>query len=234
MFNYIKWELMNFFSSKIKFFVAIGVVYFLALVVSFDYDGFFTRLIVLAIFIAAYLSLFGTYYMGTSYAVNTFSNKTFLLESMIPLSEKKILLAKYILGEIINFVFGILTIIAFLIILIKDVGLGAAMEDIQTFVENMNVLNFLKIGGLLLYSSMAFMSLVILCFVVAKVINPGSKHEKIIGFILAFIGTYTILYIVIKLFGESNILPLYLILICITIICFYSTSYLVKEKLEVY
>ena len=56
-------------------------------------------------------SLFGSYFVGTYKVNKSFNKKTFLLESMIPISAKKILLAKYlkngynidqILADIIN------------------------------------------------------------------------------------------------------------------------------------
>ena len=104
MSKYIKWELINEFKNKAILFGIIAVVYFLVLVVPYS-DNVFSSFLYLAFFIIMSLTTILSFTYGANRTMNSYKNQTFLLESMIPLSPKKILLAKYILAIFFDFIF---------------------------------------------------------------------------------------------------------------------------------
>ncbi len=87
MFNYLKWELKDYIGNRYKWFIVALTIFFLVLITpSENLPGLF----MFAYITTMTICLLGTYYAGTKHAVDTFSKKTFLLESMIPKSAKKI------------------------------------------------------------------------------------------------------------------------------------------------
>ena len=235
MYNYLKWELKDYFGTKVKWFSFFIIVYFLVLIIPENEDGFFSGLVGLAFMIALLISLFGTYFAGTKHAVNTFSKKSFLLESMIPVPGKKILFAKYILGIIINFIYLFLTILAALTIIIKGVGLEKTLDIIKKVIDITDPIKLIEAICLLICSSITFLSITVLCFVWAKVINPAGKYEKIVGFILAIFVLYTVGYILTSILSTSTSTYFTdIVYIIISTIAFFITSYLVENKLEIY
>ena len=231
MLNYLKWELKDYFNNKYKWFMIIGVVFLLMLVVPIKNPNAISGLIVLAYSIIMLIAMFGAYFAGTKHAVDTFSKKTFLLESMIPVSAKKILLAKYILGVFINLVYIIIIALGVGIILIKGVGLEDTFEFYKAIIEKLNFKTVLTIFT----SSVFFLSIVVLGFVGAKAVNPGGKHDKITGFVFAFLLLYFTTYIIAEVMGtNSNIYITNLIYLGISTIVYFITAHLVENKLEIY
>ena len=235
MFNYLKWELKDYLGTKYKWFAMFGIIYLLVLIISNDGDGFLVGLVGLLYSIALISSLLGTYFAGTKHAVNTFNKKTFLLESMIPTSAKKILLAKYILGIIINFIYLLLVVLGLITIMIKGFGVSNTLEFLQNIIDITDPVKLFEGILLLICSSVAFLSVVVLCFVGAKAMNPAGKHDKVVGFILAVIVLYIVSYLVSSIIsGTSSTYLTDLIYIIISTIAFFITSYLVENKLEIY
>ena len=235
MFNYLKWELKDYLGTKNKWFIIIGIIYLLALIVPLENDNFFSGLIGLAYSITLICALLGTYFAGTKHAVSTFSKKSFLLESMIPISAKKILLTKYILGIIINFIYLIIFILGLITISIKGIGLSNTFEFLRKIIEFTDPIKLLEGICLLICSSVSFLSVVVLCFVGVKAFNPSGKYDKIIGFVLAVFVLYTIGYIMsIVVSGSSSTYLTDLVYIIISTIAFFVTSYLIENKLEIY
>ena len=231
MLNYLKWELKNYFNNKYKWFIIIGVVFILMLFIPIKTPNAITGLIMLAYSIIMLIAMFGAYFAGTKHAVDTFSKKTFLLESMIPVSAKKILLAKYILGIFINLVYIIIIALGVGIILIKGVGLENTFDIYKSIIDKLNFKTVLTIFT----SSVFFLSIVVLGFVGAKAINPGGKHDKITGFVFAFLLLYFTTYIVAEIIGNnSNIYIINLIYLAISSGVYFLTAYLVENKLEIY
>ena len=231
MLNYLKWELKNYFNNKYKWFIIIGVVFILMLFIPIKTPNAITGLIMLAYSIIMLIAMFGAYFAGTKHAVDTFSKKTFLLESMIPVSAKKILLAKYILGIFINLVYIIIIALGVGIILIKGVGLENTFDIYKSIIDKLNFKTVLTIFT----SSVFFLSIVVLGFVGAKAINPGGKHDKITGFVFAFLLLYFTTYIDAENIGNnSNIYIINLIYLAISSGVYFLTAYLVENKLEIY
>lgn len=235
MFNYLKWELKDYFSSRYKWFTFFILVFLLALIIPDISKGFIPSLVGYAFIIALIISIFGIYFAGTKHAVDTFSKKTFLLESMIPVPAKKILFAKYVLGVIINFIYLFLTIFGIIVIIIKGSGLENTFDTIKKIIDITDPVKLIDAICLLICSSVSFLSVVVLGFVWAKVINPAGKYEKLIGFIIAMFLLYTVGYILSSVLASSTssfILDIsYLI---IATISFFITSYMVENKLEIY
>ena len=228
--NYLKWELKNYIKTKSKLFLVMGIVYLLLLIFPINDNGnVFSTLIILSTTIIFMISLYGTYIGGTKYSVDTFSKKTFLLESLIPVPAKKILLSKYILGIIINSFYILSLIIGLMIILIKGVGLESTLSFYKIVFENINFETVLTI----ICSSIFFLSAVILGFVSAKALKPGGRQEKIIGFIFAFLIVYFTSYIMFMM-SSNDVIILNIVYLIVSTAFFFITSYLIENKLEVY
>ena len=232
MLNYLKWELKNYFNNKFRWFIVIGIVLILMLIIPFHYaNNIFTTLLILSYSIILFVSIIGSYLAGTRHVVNTFSKKTFLLESMIPVPAKKILLAKYILGIIINFVYVVIVALCISVVLIKGIGLEDTFEAYKYILDRLNFETIFTI----ISTSIFFLSTVVLGFVGAKAINPGGKHDKITGFVFAFLLLYFISYIISSIIdSNSNIYVINLIYIAMSTGVFFITSYLIENKLEIY
>ncbi len=230
MFNYLKWELKDYLNGQTKWFIAIAIIFALVLISGLD-----VLLISLAFLIIMLLSLFETYFAGTKHAVDTFSKKTFLLESMIPVSGKKILLAKYILGIIINTIYGFIVFLGIIVISIKGIGIENTLEGLKEIINYQNPVELLQTLLTIICSSTLFLSIVVLCFVGAKALNPGNKYDKIVGFVFAYIALYFTSTFLNNAFGKDvNIMLVNLVFLCITSVAFFITSYLVENKLEIY
>jgi len=110
MFKYIKWELKDFYKKYYK--VGIGILILYALMalipINFYQESVFSSLILIPFILTITVLMLGTFVYGTKRVIDTFKKPTFLLESMISYSPKKILLAKYLLAFIINVIFSVL------------------------------------------------------------------------------------------------------------------------------
>ena len=235
MFNYLKWELKDYFNRNLKWFIVALIIYALILIIPFEDKGLISGLVAIGYTIVITVALLGTYFAGTKHAVDTFSRKTFLLESMIPISSKKILLTKYLLGIIINFIYLFLVIIGFLVVIMKGIGVENTFEGLKKIIEFTDPIKFFESVTLLICSSTAFLSIVVLCFVGAKAMNPNNKHDKILGFILAVITLYVVSYIISSILnGSTSVYLTDLVFLIIALISFFLTTSLVENKLEIY
>ena len=238
MFNYIKWELKDTYKSKYKWLLLIAVIYLLTMVVPLEEkdDNFFQNLIMLGFFITISVSFFGTFFKGTKTVIDSFDKKTFLLESMIPLPPKKILLAKYLLAIIMNTIYFIIFCLGIMVIIFNSSGFQGIIESLDNLIKNFELLSFIETSFSLFLLSIAFMSLAILCFVMAKVINPNSKNSKFIGIVAAVISLYTIIFILTLIWSSSNgnIYVSDLLYITVSVCSYFYTSYLIENKLEIY
>ena len=201
MFKYIKWELKDFFKKSYILLAIVAIVYLLFLIIPFDSKGFLVGLVSLLYILIILGSFIGSYFMGTLRVVGTFSKKTFLLESMIPTSVEKILLAKYILGIIINVVYIVVGVIGIIIFLVKGLGIGDTFDIIKLFVENMDAVSLIKLTVSAILSSVTFMSVIVLCYVLIKSFLPNTNNV-ILGIVVGIISLYVVGYI-------SNILDVY-------------------------
>ena len=238
MSSYLKWELKDYFTSKVKWFAAIGVILLLFLIIPLDNEaneGFFTNLICLAYMFIIIASLLGLYFAGTKRVVNSFSKKTFLLESMIPIPAKKVLLTKYILGIIINAVYFLVIVLSLIVLMIKGAGVENTFKFFEQLIKYIDFVEFAKAMLLLICSSLAFLSVVVLCFVAAKAMKPGGKYDKFIGFVLAVIVIYSVSYFLTQIIqSNANIFLQYIVYLLITACAFFITANLVENKLEIY
>lgn len=235
MFNYLKWELKDYILGKYKWFITIFVTLLLFVILPYEKDGLITGLLALMVSIITLVSMFSAYFAGAKYTVDTFNKKTFLLESMIPISAKKLLVGKYLLGIIINAIYILILIAIILAFTIKGIGIEDTFEVLKQVVKLADIEDVVNYIILLICTSMAFFSIVILAFVGAKVINPNGKHDKILGFILAVILLYTVAYVITttSTINESFIAA-DITYIVISVIAFYITAHLIENKLEIY
>lgn len=235
MANYIKWDLKDYFSHKFVFFICIGAIYLLSVLLPYDSSLFLVGLIHFSFFIILYVSLVFSFVIGTKRVVDTFKNKTFLLESMVPLPVKKILLSKFFLGFIINFIYSFIGIVGFSILLFKGVDINI-FELFGEIFSNITFVQFFRFCIMYILSILTFMSVVVLGYVISKVIKPDGKGNKIIGVIIWFLSFYFISYITSYLvsYTEYFDLSLDIIYIVSTLISFFVTSWLIENKLEIY
>ena len=235
MVNYIKWDLKDYFSNKYVFFICVGAIYFLSAIIPYDSSFFLSGLIHFAFFIILYVSLAFSFIIGTKRVVDTFKKKTFLLESMVPLSVNKILLSKFVIGFIINFLYSFIGIVGLSILLFKGVDVNI-FELFGELFSNITVIEFLRFCFMYLLAILTFMSVVVLGYVIARVIKPDGKGSKVIGVIIWVVSFYLIGYIVGRItYNTSNVeLTLDIIYIISTLVSFFVTSWLIENKLEIY
>lgn len=235
MFNYIKWELKNEIKTKI---LAIAIIAFIFIFVFLfpASDNILNTFCYIAFTFIMIITLIMTYLYGVKKTMDSYSNQTFLLESMIPLSPKKILAAKYLLAIIYDIIFYIIFILGLAIILDK--------ADINFFNEIINFIFdtdfdakkvFIRICILLLSSTIAFTALINLVFIAIKSLIPKMKITKLIAL---FIGSF-IMFSICELYGDitSGQLSDYvfsLVMIILSTICFFATSWFTENKLEIY
>lgn len=236
MFNYLKWELRNYFYKKYLWFGIIGLVFLLTAIIPLRSDDFFSGLIHIAFIMIIYIALFGSFFVGAKKIVDTFSKKTFLLESMIPQSVKKILLSKFILGIVLNLLYSLITIIGFSIVIVKGIGFENFMKGISEIFENITLWSFLRFSFTYILSTITFMSLVMFGFVLAKVIKPNGKGSKVLGAIIWLLIVYTIGWILASINIDIDNVELFFDIVCIVIsaIMYFATAWLIENKLEIY
>ena len=238
MSSYLKWELKDYLTSKTKWFIVIGVVFLLFLIIPIEAGkeaDSITKLVYLAYSFILIAALLGVYFAGTKRVVNSFSKKTFLLESMIPIPAKKVLLTKYLLGIIINAIYFLIVMLALIVLMIKGSGIEETFKFFEQIIKYIDLLEFAKVMLLLICSSLAFLSVVVLCFVAAKVMKPSGKYDKVIGFVLAFVVIYFVSVLMSEIIqSNASIFLQYVVYLMITACAFFITSSLVENKLEIY
>jgi len=232
--KYIKWELKDYFSKKLLFFIGIGAIFLLSSIIPYNTDFFLGGLIHFGFFMIVFVSLGFSFVIGTKRITDTFTKKTFLLESMIPLSVKKILLSKFIIGFLINFIYSVIGIIGLLIILVKGGDINI-LDVFDGLFKTFNTEYFIRFCMAYIISILAFMSTVMLCYIIGKVIKPNGKGNKLIAIIIWFILFYSISYVaaIIAVDTEPDLI-LDLIYAITTVASFFVSSWLIENKLEIY
>lgn len=239
MFKYIKWELIDDFRKKRLIFGFIAIIYLLVLI--FPGDSQIMKYLVLPLSIILMGSLLLTFIAGAKRTMDTYQNQTFLLESMIPLSPNKILLAKYILAIFFNILYCIIFILGLSVVLAK-----ADINFIKEILNDLFSLSFnewtvlFRVFFVLLSSSIATTAMTTLVFLFLKSIFPNGKGLRIIAFIgsgvVMNVIASTFLASLIELFKNSDIADVFysLILIGMSVVCYFISVYFVKNKLEIY
>ena len=235
MVNYIKWDLKDYFSKKYIYFICIAAIYLLSAILPYDSSLFLFDLIHFSFFIVLYVSLVFSFIIGTKRVIDTFKNKTFLLESMIPLSVNKILLSKLVIGFIINFLYSFIGIIGLAILLFKGININI-FELFGEIFSNITVVQFFRFCIMYILLILTFMSIVVLGYIIGKVIRPDGKGNRIIGVVIWFFSFYFISYIIGRIGINVNYtdLTLDIIYIVSTLISFFVSSWLIENKLEIY
>ena len=239
MFNYIKWELRDFFKKGYKLFLFVIAIFILFLILPMNSEsGSNNPLIGLVgllyslIFMAA---LLGSYFVGTFKVNKSFNKKTFLLESMIPIPAKKILLAKYLFGILINLFYLLTALVALLLLIIKGVGLENTFEGLKILFEHLDFVVFIKLAVTLFITSLTFMSIVVMFYVLIKSIFPKSNNI-IVGIILTIVTIYILSFYSSTFVDlrEVSIYAYWAVFLGISAVCYFITSYLIENKLEIY
>ena len=234
--KFIKWELKNFFQNKKNWFLVFGIIYILFLIIPLDKNSFLSGLITWCFSITMIISVLGSFLFGAKTIVDSYKEKTFLLESMIPMPVNKTLLSKYIIGIIINLVFSLVAILGFVTIVIKGGEIKLLFELFESFIKEIDFLTVLRLSILYILSTVFFLSFVVLGFITLKVIKPNSGGSKILGIFAWFVILYTYGFImgsISEIAFESDYITDILCLV-LSVISFYTTSWLIENKLEIY
>lgn len=239
MFNYIKWELWAYKKRMMKLLIFIAAVYLATIILPDNSDSFIIGLVFFGFIVIMITSIFGAFIFGTKKVIDTFSKKTFLLESMVSISPRKLLLDKYVVAIIINLFFVVVAITGIGIAIYKDSGMEEVMNTINEIFTEVDVLTFIKIGSAMLLTTITYMSMVTFGYILVKVLFPSNKGNKIVGVIIWLIIFYSGAYFwdslcTTKFVSTHPILSIDLICTGSTIILYYITSYLIENKLEVY
>lgn len=238
MSKYIKWELINEFKNKAILFGIIAVVYFLVLIVPYS-DNVFSSFLYLAFSFVISMACGASFLYGTSRTMSSYKNQTFLLESMIPLSPKKILLAKYILAIFFDFLFCILFVLGIAIVFSKaDVNLLGTFFKFFFNSDFDTKTVILRVFVLTITSTIAFTSLVTLIYIAIKSFFPSGKIQRIIATVAGTFLLYMLSYTTVNIFTNSasdNIDWIYsIIMVVLSIGCYFASAWFIENKLEVY
>ena len=173
--------------------------------------------------------------------MDSYQNKTFLLESMIPLSPNKILLAKYILGIILNIIYSIIFIIGLAIILKKaDIDLIKEIIDTLYSLDFNEWLVLIRLFVLIISSSITATSLTTCVFLGLKSIFPNGKGLKTIAYIVTVIlvtfVASTFLVDLIRSMAQSKYFDIYfsILLLAFATVGYFGSLWFVKNRLEIY
>lgn len=236
MFKYIKWELINEMKSKALLFGLIAVIYLLVLILPSS-DSVIMTCIYMIFTIILLLTLLMAFIYGAKRTMDSYKNQTFLLESMIPLSPSKILLAKYILAIVFDFLFCLIFVLGFAVVFSKaNINLLEAIVqyyfnadfDTKTVIARMFLLT--------ISSTIAYTSLTSFIFIGLKSFFQNGKALKIISYVVSYIIFGLISTSLTKSYDSiaNYDLIFSLIMIIITIICYGGSVLLIENKLEVY
>ena len=239
MSKYIKWELIDEVRRKKLIFAFIGIIYLLILIVPADSSVYGYLVLPLSFILCG--SFFLSFIAGAKRTMESYENKTFLLESMIPLSPYKIMLAKYILAILSNLLYCLIFILGLSTIFFK-----ADINFIKEILEGLFSLKFdewkvlIRVFFMLLSSCISVTAVTTLMFLFIKSLFPNGKGLKIISFICSGI----VMNIFMSTF-LNNILDIIrdveyfdviysLILLLFSTALYFASVWFVKNKLEIY
>lgn len=237
MFKYIKWELINEIKSKKVLFGIVALVYLLVLILPNSSDNLLVNSIVLAFIIIFFATLALTFVYGTNRTMNSYKNQTFLLESMLPLSPSKILLAKYILAILFDFVFCIIFILGLAVLLSKE-NINLIETLLQYFLQSdaSTKTIIFRIFFLIITTTIAFTSLLTLLYIGIKSFFPNGKGLKIISYIAGFFALDIISSALFRAVNSSanGDLIYSIVMLILAVICYVGSVWFIENKLEVY
>ncbi len=242
MSSYMKWEFKSIFKGNKVWFSAIAIIFLLEFIfIKMDMlDNTIGGLLTIAYTIILSISFFAAFFYGTKRTIETFKKPTFLLESMIPISASKLLMAKYIIAIAMNviyafiFVFGLFIVIA----AVEESLLIDMLGEMGEFILE-HPIYLLRVFLFMIFYSTAFSSIVTTIFCFFKSQFPNGKAIGILSFILG----YFVFGILVGLFGEMMMgvnVEEYMdfvidgFMLLLIVLGFISTVHLVENKLEIY
>lgn len=235
MFKYIKWELINELKSKKLVLGVIAITYLLVYLLPTS-DNVIMNFIYLLFSIILIITGIMAFFYGAQRTINTFKNKTFLLESMIPLSSSKILFAKYLLAIFFNFVYCIIFILGLSVIFAK-----ANTNLIELFINGFLQLDadgktfILRAFIQMISYTIAYTSIISLLYIGLKSFFPNGKGLRGISYIVGIF----LLSLVQNALANNIISANYdiitsIIMLIISLACYGASVWFIENKLEVY
>ena len=238
MLKYIKWELIDYLKKNYRIYIILAIVYLLTIIILYNktiaFPFLLKAIIIIAFIILVILNIFSCYLKGAEHTINTFKNKTFLLESMLPLSPLKLTIAKYIISMIIN-----LSFIPILALVIYYVVGSQTVYDIFRIIKQLWAIKFpqYSFNDLLIFlssSSLLFTSLITLSYVSLKSLYPKKDNHRIASYIITYLLFSLCTNFIKNIIGNSSLLVYSCLILLITVLSLYLTVYLITNKLEVY
>lgn len=241
MSSYIKWEFKSIFKKNTIWFSAIAIIYLLEFVIlkSGGLDNTIAGLITLAFSFILMISAFFAFIYGTKRTIETFSKPTFLLESMIPISASKLLLAKYLIAIIMNIIYAFIYILGIIIVLaaVGNETLIEMLGEIGEFIID-NPINILRIFITMVIASTAFTSIITMVFCFFKSKFPNGKAVNVISYILGYFLFGFVLSLFIEMLGDINTEYLDIVMdgfmLIMAALGYLGTVHLIENKLEIY
>ncbi len=238
MFKYIKWELINEAKSKAIILGIIAAIYLFVGVLPLESSD---NILISFIYLAFIVILIGTsmfsFLYGAKRTMDSFKNRTFLLESMIPLSPMQILLAKYILAILFDVIFSILFVLGLSVIFAKD-NVNLVVELIQGLMNaDFDVKKMLfEMLFAMLSSTIAFTALTSSIFIGIKSFFPNGKGLKLISYISAMFILQTVIKTFSKIvyYDDPKIFVYCIIMLILSVSCYFISVWFIRNKLEVY
>ena len=240
MFNYLKWELKDEFKKKSIPAAIIAAVYLLVLLLPEKTSLYGYVMIPFIIIMVG--SLFLAYLYGPYRNMHSYQSQTFLLESMIPLTSGKLLIAKYILAILFDIIFGLVFILGCIVLL-------ATVGDLEFIKEVINALFQLKVDEvqlllrlalLILSTTIVFTSFVTMVYLMIKSFFPNLKIVVIISYATGlFLFSAIVNEFLSKLsdlfssVGSTDII-LSVVSLLLTVVFYFVSVWFIENKLEVY
>lgn len=241
MSSYIKWEFKSIFKKNTIWFSAIAIIYLLEFVIlkSGGLDNTIAGLITIAFNFILMISVFFAFIYGTKRTIDTFSKPTFLLESMIPISASKLLLAKYLIAIVMNIIYAFIYILGIIIVMsaVENATLREMLGEIGEFIIN-NPINILRVFIVMIIASTAFTSIVTMVFCFFKSKFPNGKAVSVISYILGYFLFGFVISLFLEMIGNVDTTYFDIIMdgfmLIMATLGYLGTVHLVENKLEIY
>ena len=235
MFKYIKWELINELKNKKLLLGVIAITYLLVYLLPAS-DNVIIDFLYLLFSIILFMTGIFAFFYGAKRTMDSFKNQTFLLESMIPLSPSKILLAKYLLAILFNFVFCAIFVLGLSVIFAKS-DINLINLFIQGFLQldaDSKTFIFRAFIQMISYT-IAYTSIISCLYIGLKSFFPNGKGLRGIAFVVGLFLLSLLQNILVDHLPVASFdIMTSIIMLIITIICYFGSVWFIENKLEVY
>ena len=120
--------------------------------------------------------------------------------------------------------------------IVKGAGFETLMKLLEEIIDTVTLTSFLRFSLTYILSTITFMSLIIFGYVLAKVLRPNGRGNKILGAIIWLILLYTYGWFIEDIGSSVSNIELFMDIayVVITVVMYFATSWLIENKLEIY